>query len=103
MDSLIRLIYDKDTTEVSNLIGNLCSGKKAIDVPDTTEEEDIKHMVKLKSERLELEFDRKCQEYEKKKFEEIAKVKDDYRNKMEKHLEQGKTELKEMYSEILSR
>jgi hypothetical protein len=42
MDSLIRLIYDKDTTEVSNLIGNLCSGKKAIDVPDTTEEEDIK-------------------------------------------------------------
>lgn len=42
MDSLIRLIYDKDTTEVNNLISDLCSGKKVIDVLDTTEEEDIK-------------------------------------------------------------
>ena len=37
MDSLIRLIYDKDTTEVSDLISGLCSGKKVIDVTDATD------------------------------------------------------------------
>lgn len=42
IDSLIRLIYDKDSSEVSNLISDLCSDINAIDIPDTTEEEDIK-------------------------------------------------------------
>ena len=42
VDSLIRLIYDKDSSEVSSMVTELCTGKKFIDVPDTTEEEDIK-------------------------------------------------------------
>ena len=57
IDSLIRLIYDKESTEVSNLISDLCSGKKVIDVPDTTEEEDIKQTeIKFVDEGKQQEF-----------------------------------------------
>lgn len=57
IDSLIRLIYDKETTGVRNLISDLCSGKKVIDVPDTTEEEDIKQTeIKFVDEGKQQEF-----------------------------------------------
>lgn len=42
IDSLIRLIYDKTSTDVSDKINDLCSGKKIVDVPEVMEDDDIK-------------------------------------------------------------
>jgi len=67
------------------------------------EDEDIKHMVKMKEEALEIKFQKKEMELEKAKNNEVAKVKDDYRDKMESQLEKRGTEIKGMYSEILER
>ena len=51
-----------------------------------TSEEDIKHMVRMKEERLSIEHEKKTIESEKEKEREIALVKDDYRDKTEKYL-----------------
>lgn len=67
------------------------------------EDEDIKHMVKINEERLNIEHEKKVMETEKKKDVEVAKVKDDYRNKMELNLEKQIGNMKEMYGEILER
>lgn len=60
------------------------------------EDENIRHLVKIKEERLEIQHERKTQEA-------IAKVKDEYRDKQEsllnKQLEQGE----KRYAEILAR
>lgn len=68
-----------------------------------TSEEDIKHMVKMKEERLDIEFQKKVMELERKKQEEVAKVKDDYRDKLETNLVAQKDDIKDMYGEILER
>lgn len=68
-----------------------------------TSEEDIKHMVKMKEERLDIEFQKKVMEVERLKQEDVAKVKDDYRDKLETNLVAQKDDIKTMYSEILER
>ena len=67
------------------------------------EEEDIKHMVKMKMERLDLEHQKKVQETERVKEKEIADVKDRYRDKMELQLSKETANIKEMYAQILER
>ena len=67
------------------------------------EEEDIKHMVKMREERLELDFEKKVAANTKEKDDEIAKVKDQYRDKVEEQLEKRATEIREMYDQILKR
>ena len=67
------------------------------------EEEDIKHMMKIKDESLELQFKRKEMDNERSKEQAIAKVKDDYRDKVEASLNKRGDELKSMYGEILAR
>ena len=67
------------------------------------EEEDIKHMVKIKEESLEIEHRKRNLELEREKDQEVAKVKDQYRDKMEAHLERQIGDIKEMYGEILKR
>ncbi len=66
-------------------------------------EEDIKHMVKIRQEKLDIEHEKKIMEIERTKANEIAAVKDDYRDKMEKRLQAETTNMKDMYSEILQR
>lgn len=66
-------------------------------------EEDIKHMVKMKEEKNALEFERKVLDNERVKEAAIAKVKDEYRDKLEKRLELEVTNIKEMYGQILER
>lgn len=67
------------------------------------EEEDIKHMVKLKEERLEIKAEKQKLEMEREKDTEIAKVKDEYRDKMEKQLSEETKNIKSMYGEVLER
>jgi len=67
------------------------------------EEEDIKHMVKIKEERMEVENSKKTLDLERKKDSEVAKVKDEYRDKIEKNLEKEMGRMQEMYKEILAR
>lgn len=67
------------------------------------EEEDIKHMVRLKEERQEVEFQKRVLEIEAEKAQEIAAVKDDYRNKLEVRLQTEVDNIKEMYGQILER
>jgi len=67
------------------------------------EEEDIKHLVKMTKEKQAIEAERKEMGREKEKLEEIAKVKDEYRDKLEKDLRDRGDEIKGMYGEILAR
>lgn len=88
-------------------VGNLKLKKKV-------EEEDIKHMVKMKEERLDLanekkqqaleaEFATKNASAELEKQQAIGSVKDEYRDKMEVNLVKQVDDMKDMYSEILKR
>ncbi|MGH7239668.1 MAG: hypothetical protein ACREHG_06335 [Candidatus Saccharimonadales bacterium] len=67
------------------------------------EEEDIKHMVKMKIEQQDIEYEKKALALQREKDEEVAKVKDSYRDKVELQLEKRGSEIKEMYNEILQR
>lgn len=67
------------------------------------EEEDLKHMVKIKEEKLSIEHEKRGIQLERAKDTEVAKVKDDYRNKIEKGLEERNKEIRTMYTEILER
>lgn len=66
-------------------------------------EEDIKHMVRLREERLEVENEKKNLERDREKEKAIATVKDEYRDKMEARLQKEVENIKAMYSEILQR
>ncbi|MAF80097.1 hypothetical protein CL629_03405 [bacterium] len=66
-------------------------------------EEDIKHMVRMKEEKLALEYDKKEIDWFKAKEKEIAAIKDQYRDKIEKNLEKESARTQEMYNEILKR
>ena len=82
--------------ELKDDIASLKSKKKI-------EEEDIKHMVRLKEERMAVENQKKELEMERKKDTAIAEVKDQYRDKLEGRLEKEVTNMKEMYGQILER
>lgn len=94
----IRSTLEKLEVERSDLkreVGDLKSQKKI-------EEQEIKHLVKIKDEKRDLEYQKREVEADGKRADEIAKVKDSYQNKVEKHLEKRNDELKEMYTEVLS-
>ena len=67
------------------------------------EEEDIKHMVRIKQEKLDIEHERRGVKQEGEKAKAIEAVKDTYRDKIEKGLEESRKEMRGMYSEILER
>jgi len=67
------------------------------------EEEDIKHMVRLKEERLEVKSQKMELTMEQEKQAAIAEVKDTYRDKLEARLETEVENIKEMYGQILER
>jgi len=66
-------------------------------------EEDIKHMVKMKEEKLDIEHQKKVATIERQKDVAVAAVKDGYRDKVEANLEVQRKEMREMYSEVLKR
>jgi hypothetical protein len=67
------------------------------------EEEDIKHMVKMKEERNEVENEKKLLEMEREKDKAIADAKDKFRDKLESFLQEQVKDTKDMYGEILQR
>lgn len=67
------------------------------------EDEDIKHLVKLKQEQQEVEFAKRTVQMDGEKAEAIAEVKDKYRDKMEEQLKAETDNIKTMYGEILKR
>lgn len=65
------------------------------------EEEDIQHHLKLATERNEISLEKAVMANDKKTVNAIAKVKDDYRDKMESRQENELKTIKEMYTQIL--
>mgnify|MGYP003133356900 CR=1 FL=1 len=66
-------------------------------------DEDIKHMVKMKEEKLQVEYEKNSLKNERSKDIEVAEIRDDYRIKIEQRLETEVKNMKEMYGEILKR
>ena len=56
IDSLIRLIYDKESTKVSGLINELCSGKKIIDLPEKPADDITRTEIKFVDENKQKAF-----------------------------------------------
>ncbi len=67
------------------------------------EDEDIRHLVKIKEGKLDLEHQKKRVELEGKFQAEKAVVKDEYRDKLESTLQGQIKDVKGMYGEILKR
>ena len=86
----------KEKRELKDEIADLKHEKKIT-------EEDIKHMVRIREERIEVENEKKNLQRDREKEEAIAKVKDEYRDKMEKRLQTEVDNIREMYTEILAR
>lgn len=100
-DSVDSLEREKDSLEAE--VKRLKEEIQKLKVKRKIEDEDIKHMIKMKEERKDLEYERKVAEIEASKAEEIAAIKDEYRDKIEQQLETQKDDMKEMYGEILKR
>lgn len=67
------------------------------------EEEDIKHLTKIKLEQGEIDFTKRTMALEKSKYDEIFRIKQEYADKLHARLEAEAKNIKEMYSEILKR
>jgi len=67
------------------------------------EEEDIKHMVKINSERKDIELEKEKISLQGEQAKEIAQVKDEYRDKIEANLEGQLGKMDGMYKELLAR
>lgn len=67
------------------------------------EEEDIKHLVKIKLEQNEIEFQKKLMQNDREKDSAVSKIKQDYADKLQARLEIEVANIKEMYGQILQR
>ena len=71
------------------------------------EEEMIAHKLKMREEQVSLDADKRVAKAEqvaaKKSTDDIAAVKDTYRDKLENQLEKRGDELKSMYKQVLTR
>ena len=76
---------------------------KKLELEKKNEIEETKHLVKLRDEKREIEFKKKEMDLEAEKAITIAKVKDDYRDKMEAQLKNETDAIKTMYAQILER
>lgn len=65
------------------------------------EEEEIQHHLKLATERNSISLEKDIMANDKKTVNAIAKVKDEYRDKMEERQENELETIKEMYTQIL--
>lgn len=85
-----------DLLKVRNELAELKQKKKM-------EDEDIRHLVKLKEGKLDMEHQKRLIEVEGEKDKAIATVKDQYRDKMEAELGKQIDRMQQMYGEILGR
>lgn len=101
---------DDEKKELKVIIKNLEKEKRQLkeDLADLKlkkklEEEDIKHMVKINNERKDIELEKEKIKLMRGAAEEVAQVKDSYRDKTEQQLEKQLVNMKGMYGEILER
>jgi len=90
-------------TELEKEIKSLKEEVAGLKLKKKIEDEDIRHMVKIKQEALEIEHKKKNMDVEAAKNAEIAECKDAYRDKMEMFLQKQVQDVKEMYAQILKR
>ncbi len=93
----------KEVGELQKAKGTLERSAEDVAASNKRAEEDIKHMVKMRQDSMKLEK----KEYELKSdatlATEIAKVKDEYRDKTEEGLNGEVKRIQEMYAQILER
>jgi len=105
------MFWNKSNDEVEGLkaeIKKLTDERRTLkqDVEDLKlkkkmDEEDIKHMVRIKEERAAVEQDRAKVRMEGEKQEAIAKVRDEYRLKTEEYLNTQIKRMETMYADLL--
>ena len=85
---------------------------KEVKANNKMEEENLKHLIAKKEDQLQMDYKRKCDENEikyakqeielqRKKFEEIGTVRDEYKLKLENQLKSETNNIKDMYGQIL--
>lgn len=84
-------------------VANLKNEIKQLKLDKRIEEDEIRHKLRMREEKLEIEKQQWMLEQERKSAASIAKVKDDYRDKLEDFLTKRGDDIKSMYSEILER
>jgi len=99
-----------DIASKEALIGSLSSRARSakeeledVKLKKKIEEEDIKHMVKIRLEQVEIEKQKALVEMEGKKNDEVARTKDQYRDKLEGQLHKEIERMGAMYTEVLNR
>lgn len=65
--------------------------------------EDLEHLIALKEERLQLEFDQKLVTKDKEHADALAVTQENYRDKIEENLEKERVSMKDMFKDILNR
>lgn len=67
------------------------------------EDENIRHMVRIKEESLQIQYEKNLIKFQGEKETAIAKVKDQYRDKVESDLNKQIDRMQKMYGQILER
>jgi len=89
--------------EMKDQISKLKEELEDLKLKKKIEEEDIKHMVRIKQEKLEIEHEKAVNKAKSDAEQTIGEVKDQYRDKMELFLQKQVQDVKEMYGQILKR
>ena len=103
---IVKEEHEVVVSELSNVRVELRKTKEELEdvkLKKKIEEEDIKHMVKIKLEQNEIEFQKKIITSDKEREAAIHIVKQEYADKMQARLEKEVVSIKEMYREILQR
>jgi hypothetical protein len=87
------------TEEVSKLKREL----KELELKKTMEERETEHLVKLKQEKLSIEFERKEIELQKKYQAKEMTLQTEYHNKIIAEIQKGREEQQKTYAEIMKR
>ena len=95
---LVRKISElkEDKEKLQEQVVQLKSTKKI-------EEEEIKHLVRLKEEKMEVTFERRQLKLDKEHQTKTHDLQTDYNNKIQKRLEIEVDRMKDMYGEVLTR
>ena len=100
-DLLKKLLGEKDG--LTNQIAKLKVEKKELIHDNKLADEDIKHMVKIKEERMEVENEKNRMKEQAEQRKEIEALRQQFADKSEAFLEKQAAAVKEMYGQILKR
>jgi len=93
----------KTEAELQDSISKLTSDLKQLKSTRKIEEEDLAHMIKMKTERQELAYDRKVMDMEKTHQDYVAKLKVQHNAEMNERLKKESEQMMSMYKDVLSR